>query len=92
MAPHARAPRRRRSSTRSAPLRAQPRAPVVAGSNDVARLVPLVADKVAVGGEPTAYVCERRVCALPTTDPAVFARQIARVRPLPPDASAADGS
>ena len=65
---------------------------VVAGSNDVARLVPLVADKIAVGGEPTAYVCERRVCDLPTTDPAVFARQIARVRPLPPDASATDGS
>ena len=65
---------------------------VVAGSNDVARLVPLVADKIAVGGKPTAYVCERRVCDLPTTDPAAFARQIARVRPLPPDASAPDGS
>jgi uncharacterized protein YyaL (SSP411 family) len=39
-------------------------------------LAPLVADKTARGGQPTAYVCERRVCDLPTTDPAIFARQI----------------
>ncbi len=61
---------------------------VVAGRHGVAELVPLVADKVPVGGAATAYVCERRVCDLPTTDPAVFARQIARVRPLPAGAAA----
>ncbi|RMH38574.1 MAG: thioredoxin domain-containing protein [Deltaproteobacteria bacterium] len=49
----------------------------------VARRVPLVADKVAQGGEATAYVCEHRVCQLPTADPAVFARQIRKVYPLP---------
>jgi hypothetical protein len=48
-----------------------------------AELVPLVADKTARGGRPTAYVCERRVCALPTADPEVFARQLATVDPLP---------
>ncbi len=38
--------------------------------------VPLVKMKTARGGRPTAYVCERGVCELPTTDPAVFARQL----------------
>jgi len=44
--------------------------------------VPLVEGKIARGGKPTAYVCENRVCALPTADPATFAQQIGRVRPL----------
>jgi hypothetical protein len=38
--------------------------------------VPLLRDKKALGGQPTAYVCRRRACALPTSDPAVFARQL----------------
>jgi uncharacterized protein YyaL (SSP411 family) len=42
-------------------------------------LVPLVAEKKARGGAATAYVCERGVCALPTTDAEVFAKQIAAV-------------
>ncbi len=41
-----------------------------------ATLVPLVASKIAQGGKTTAYVCEQKVCALPTTDPAIFAKQI----------------
>jgi hypothetical protein len=49
----------------------------------LAILVPLVADKVAAGGKPTAYVCEQRVCGLPTSDPDVFAGQIGRTEPLP---------
>ena len=56
---------------------------VVAGHDDLGGLVPLVEGKIALDGKVTAYVCENRVCDLPTTDPAVFARQIARVRPLP---------
>jgi uncharacterized protein YyaL (SSP411 family) len=56
----------------------------VVGSADVARLVPLVGGKTAIGGRVTAYVCENHVCELPTGDPAVFARQIARVHPLSP--------
>jgi uncharacterized protein YyaL (SSP411 family) len=39
---------------------------------------------VPIGGKLTAYVCEQRVCALPTSDPAIFAQQIARVEPLVP--------
>jgi hypothetical protein len=45
-------------------------------------LVPLLEGKVAQGGRPTAYVCERRRCDLPTTDPAVFAEQLRKVHPL----------
>jgi len=54
---------------------------------ELAALVPLVANKVAREGRPTAYVCERRVCALPTSDPEVFARQIATAAPLPMEAA-----
>src|SRR5438128_1455949 len=48
----------------------------------IADLVPLVEGKVAQGGRPTAYVCERRRCELPTTDPTVLAEQLRKVRPL----------
>ena len=40
-------------------------------------LVPLLQHKKARDGKTTAYVCENRVCKLPTSDPAVFARQLA---------------
>jgi uncharacterized protein YyaL (SSP411 family) len=43
--------------------------------------VPLLSYKTARGGEATAYVCERGVCKFPTTDPKVFAEQIARKNP-----------
>src|SRR5712692_7713037 len=46
-----------------------------------ATLVPLVASKIAQGGKATAYVCEQKVCALPTTEPAIFAKQISTVHP-----------
>jgi uncharacterized protein YyaL (SSP411 family) len=49
----------------------------------LARRLPPVAGKTVTTGRATAYVCERGVCELPTTDPAVFARQIAAVEPLP---------
>jgi len=45
-------------------------------------VIPLVADKRALRGATTAYVCEQKVCALPTSDPAVLAEQLARVSPL----------
>jgi len=47
-----------------------------------AALVPLVSEKIAQRGQPTAYVCEQRVCELPTRDPAVFARQLRKVHKL----------
>jgi uncharacterized protein YyaL (SSP411 family) len=57
--------------------------PVGDAQRTLAGRIPLVADKIVTNGKPTAYVCEERVCELPTTDPAVFARQIARAEPLP---------
>jgi len=61
-----------------------------AGQRELEPLVPLVANKVAREGRPTAYVCERRVCALPTADPEVFARQLATAAPLPGSGAAGD--
>ena len=58
---------------------------------ELAATIPLVEGKVALQRQATAYVCERRVCDLPTTDPSVFARQLARVVPLPEDGSGAGG-
>jgi uncharacterized protein YyaL (SSP411 family) len=49
-------------------------------AGEVGKALPLVRGKKALEGRATAYVCEQRVCALPTSDPAVFAEQIARVR------------
>lgn len=46
------------------------------------RIVPWLKDKVAIDGKTTAYVCENYSCRLPTTDPSVFASQIAVTRPL----------
>jgi hypothetical protein len=45
------------------------------------RLIPLLEERSARDGKPTAYVCEGRVCKFPTTDPEVFSRQIAEVAP-----------
>ena len=45
--------------------------------------VPLVKHKVVRNGRPTAYVCERGMCKLPTTDPKVLAQQLAQITPLP---------
>jgi len=47
-----------------------------------AKVVPLVEGKLARKGQATAYVCEKRVCELPTADPRVFAGQIRKVQPL----------
>jgi uncharacterized protein YyaL (SSP411 family) len=52
-----------------------------------AKLVPLTRGKVARKGNATAYVCERGVCDLPTTDVEVFSRQLERS----PGAGAAAG-
>jgi hypothetical protein len=46
------------------------------------QLVPLLKGKVSRKGQATAYVCERGVCRLPTTDPDVFAQQLRKVEPL----------
>jgi len=59
---------------------------VVSTGDDQRRLsalIPLVKDKVPQQGRATAYVCENRVCALPTSDPEIFARQLTAPSPLP---------
>lgn len=45
-------------------------------------LVPLLAGKRSRRGLPTAYVCENRVCLLPTSDREVFEQQILKVTRL----------
>lgn len=50
-----------------------------------AKFMPLVQYKFAQNGKATAYVCERGVCELPTSDPKVFAQQIRKVEKLAGD-------
>jgi uncharacterized protein YyaL (SSP411 family) len=42
-------------------------------------LIPLVMHRVSRKGEVTAYVCQKQICLLPTSDPEVFAGQIEAV-------------
>jgi hypothetical protein len=48
-----------------------------------AALAPLTRGKHTRDGRVTAYVCEDRVCKLPTSDPAEFASQFAKIEPYP---------
>jgi uncharacterized protein YyaL (SSP411 family) len=50
--------------------------------------VPWVDGKIARSQRATAYVCERGVCELPTSDPAVLSRQLAKAKPLTDGAGA----
>ncbi len=47
------------------------------------KLIPLLAEKRALKGATTAYVCEEGVCELPTSQPEVLARQLAKAHALP---------
>jgi hypothetical protein len=55
-----------------------------AGRTAHEKLVPILQGKRALEGRPTAYVCERGLCKLPTSDPQVLARQLREVEPLGP--------
>ena len=44
-------------------------------------VIPAVANKKPIAGRTTAYVCEEGICKRPTSDPAVFAKQLAETRP-----------
>jgi uncharacterized protein YyaL (SSP411 family) len=46
----------------------------------LARLAPIAGGKRALGGEPTAYVCEAGTCQLPVTDPAALEAQLVALR------------
>ena len=45
-------------------------------------MVPLLADKVAKNGRPTAYVCEDSVCQKPTSNPMELNQQLMKMRLL----------
>jgi uncharacterized protein YyaL (SSP411 family) len=46
------------------------------GDAAAARAVPLLADRDALDGRPTAYVCRNYACRAPTSDPSELARQL----------------
>ena len=58
--------------------RYQPNRVVVGAAEDSsgAAGMPLLAERRAQGGRPTAYVCRHYVCQLPVTEPAALARQL----------------
>lgn len=47
-----------------------------ASLQELARLLPPIKNRRARGGKVTAFVCEDHVCQFPTTDPAVFRKQL----------------
>lgn len=47
-----------------------------------AEMIPVIRSKMAQNGKTTAYVCEKGVCQLPTSDPATFAKQISTTEKL----------
>jgi uncharacterized protein YyaL (SSP411 family) len=65
------------------PNRALAGAPEGDGIARLGRVAPVAAEKVAAGGRPTAYVCERGRCRLPAIAPEKLGAQIAPVTPYP---------
>lgn len=49
---------------------------------DVSKSVSIVEGKIAIGGNTTAYVCEKGICDLPTTDPDIFSQQITTIETI----------
>jgi uncharacterized protein YyaL (SSP411 family) len=47
------------------------------------QLVPALGGKGATQGEVTAFVCEEGACELPTSQPAVFEKQLSKIEPFP---------
>ena len=54
-----------------------------ASATEQSARVPWLQGKRVLRGKPTAYVCERGRCELPTSDPKVFGRQLAKRTPYP---------
>ena len=53
-----------------------------AALQDASKFLPIVKGKIAMEGNTTAYVCEKGVCDLPTTDPKIFSRQITSIETI----------
>jgi uncharacterized protein YyaL (SSP411 family) len=53
-----------------------------AGARASEGTIPLLSFKSPIDRVATAYVCERGLCEAPTSDPAVFADQLSKVKPL----------
>ena len=45
--------------------------------------IPLLQDRVELGGRPTAYVCRGFACRLPVTDPDALRDQLAEIAVVP---------
>jgi uncharacterized protein YyaL (SSP411 family) len=56
-------------------------APEGAGLAELTVVAPIAASRAAVGGQPTAYVCERGACKLPATTGEKLAEQLRATRP-----------
>ncbi|MEX2184691.1 MAG: thioredoxin domain-containing protein [Chloroflexota bacterium] len=51
---------------------------VMAAGRSESSAVPLLAERIAINGQPTAYVCHGFACDLPVTDPDALATQLGR--------------
>ena len=49
---------------------------VVGAGPSGANAIPILREKMSMNGKPTVYVCQKKVCALPTTDPIGAVRQL----------------
>ncbi len=65
----------------------QPGRTLVVMTDDAPVQIALTEGKHALGGKPTAFVCEATRCKQPTSDPATLALQLAATRSLLPDRS-----
>jgi uncharacterized protein YyaL (SSP411 family) len=55
---------------------------VAVGADPPISVVPLLADRIAIDGRPTAYVCRNFACRLPVTDPAALTAQLFGTTPV----------
>mgnify|MGYP001581281183 CR=1 FL=1 len=54
----------------------------LADGKTVSKKIPLLEGKVPQRGVPTAYVCERGLCKMPTTDAAELGRQVSELKKI----------
>ncbi|HLG18326.1 MAG TPA: thioredoxin domain-containing protein [Bdellovibrionota bacterium] len=50
--------------------------------SDLGKIVPWSRNRTTEGKRAMAYVCEKQICSLPTSEPEVFSKQLAKIRPL----------